>query len=324
MRIFPINQKFNKFYNYSNYLNWSSYEIISLKDYLKTFNPDFSILNQDLHATSSSTWTSVTLSAPSDTETVFKKFQPTGFEEPYYISFGGDLEYRQGVFAPQTNHYFCLNYKLKSQIENNILTEIGFNTAVSKGEIIPLQPNQVVILNKQPKGASTTTSPEKEELSSYLIMSQPSAGLYKIQNIMNGVQYGFVENGQVALGGNISFVIELTPTRYFISDEKTYSYWRENATEWTVQGGYWSNSTADVSTIVQNKTGTIWTNSYPLSHKSYLRQNNTFEEFMFDNYFESLEISIASHNTSMYKVSTDLSKEDIESILWENIYVSII
>ena len=318
MRIFPINNKQHTWRNYSNYLNWLSRDVVSLRDYLNTFNPDFHILNQDLNACTSKNWSDHTITSSKETNEVFYEVQLE--DDSAYVCFPGVLNYREGIFAPQINHYACLDYSYKNNLDNLL---DNWNNCLADGVLVPLEPNQVIILTKKIQGLDVNTAELKEKLSSYLILSQPSAGLYKIQNIMNGVSFNFVENGQAALGGNISFVIELTPTRYFISDVNKNGFWGQYAQEWNIQGGYWANTNADLSLIVQNKLGSVWTNSYPLAHKTYLKTDDRFDEFVFDHTFSTSEISISSHNTSLYKLTALLEKKELESEIWKQIYVSI-
>lgn len=319
MRIFPINNKQHTWRNYSNYLNWLSRDIISLKDYLKTFNPDFHILNQDLNACASNNWQDYIIKGDYEGDDLFSEVQVG--DDLAYVCFPSILNYRQGVFAPQNGYYACLDYYYKDHLEELL---DSWNTCLQNETLIPLEPNQVIILTKKVQGLDSNIASIKEKLSSYLILSQPSAGLYKIQNTMNGILFNFIENGQAALGGNISFVIELTPTRYFISDVEKNGYWSQYAQEWNIQGGYWANTNADLSLVVQNKLGSIWTNSYPLSHKTYLKTNNNFDEFVFDHSFSTKEISISSHNTSMYTLTALLDEDDLESEIWKQVYVSIV
>lgn len=319
MRIFPFNIKQPTWINYSNYLNWVSKDILSLKDYLKTFNPDFKILNQDLSACASNTWSDTTILGDLETNQVFTTLMIG--EKEVHVYFPAELHYREGVFAPQTDYYICLDIYYKTHKEELIR---DWEILLSAKKVIPLTANQVVISTRKIQGVESTNAELKSLLSSYLILSQPSAGLYKIQNVMNGLFFNFVENGQSALGGNISFVIELTPTRYFISDIGKYGYWEKHKLEWSIQGGYWENTNSDLTLITQNKLGSVWTNSYPLLHKTYIQNNNTFEEFVFDHSFSNKEISISSHNTSLYTLTADLAETEVTTDVWEQIYVSII
>ena len=53
-----------------------------------------------------------------ETENLFTELNHN--EDYVYVCFPSELSYRQGIFAPQVNHFACLDYSYKSQPNNLI------------------------------------------------------------------------------------------------------------------------------------------------------------------------------------------------------------
>ena len=281
MKIFPMNLKKegNKWYNYSNYLNWLDSDIQSIKDYLKMFNPDFSIINEQLHAIQSSNWQPVDINGSGNNY----------IEGDTFLAY--KLKFREGYYA-----------------SNDIKVKYTTDDTESR----TLIGGQVIFATRK-----------KPTLNSYLIMSQPLAGIYFPQNMQNGLKYTLIENGQSVVN-NIVFSLEFFPCRYLLLDNNDKK-WGPN-TGWTAQGAYWQTQNSDPSLKIVNGNGNIWNDSFPLMHETYLKIGDSMEEIVFDQTFNTEKITIAGHLTAAYNITTNLTPEETseESLFDDNVYVSII
>ena len=59
-------------------------------------------------------------------------------------------------------------------------------------------------------------------------------------------------------------------------------------------------------------------------HNIYLVENNTYEDFIMDEEFETQNINIASHSTVMYNIKGYITEDNFSNNLWSYIYISII
>ena len=324
-RIFPIDLKAEDitYFNYSNYLNWIDRDIYSLQDYLTYFNPDFHILNENLLAVQSNDWTKSEIK--SDDIEVFKTItidnENTENKKDIYVCFPADLDYKEGIYNPNIDSYICLD---KSKFTTPS-TSNELNILINDKILIPFAVSQIIFAKKWThKGIQSDTNDIVKSLNHYLIMAQPKAALYLPQNISNGLEFIYVENGQSTLGTNLFFTIELAPTRYFTTDLED-NKWIQGGIQWSLQNAYWASTTANPILQIQNAAGQVWTNSYPLMHDIYLVQDNIYEDFIFDNDFETNEINIANHSAVLYNINTkNITSQETNTDLWKQIEVLII
>lgn len=332
MRIFPFNTHYNHFHNYSNYLNWLALNIISLKDYLKYFNPDYTILNGKLEGINIKDWESSSTQNEKDGEssTTQDEESSTTQNEKYLslietitindkeitLLYPAKLNFREGVITTSANTYACFSDE-KATNEN-------WNKLLLEGKIVSLKISQVIFSKKWSKNIQHEKNQILLNPSSYLIMSLPQSAIYTPQSISKGLKFTYIPNGPSKLGANIYFSLEFEPSRYFLTDDLDKK-WTKNSIQWTAQGAFWASENEDPTIKIKNTAGQMWNNSYPLMHKIYLMDGNQYEEFIVDNFFETEEINIANHNTIAYNINTlGITQDETSTNLWEKIYISII
>lgn len=326
MKIIPFNINKPAWHNYNNYLKIADCNINSLIDYLEYFNPTYVILNETLNVVNSSTWSKpdqeniVDYSALLGVvypETSIRVYKSNGSIIECFLCYPGYLKFRQGVYINKANTFittsnqsFALEY-----------TEEEWHQLILDNMIVPAVEGQVVWSIRNAYGLQNWQHPDLTNYNAFLTIAQPYAALYQVTGAPDGLEFFYIQNGQKVLGTNLIFTIELTPTRYFSLNQDAM-YW--SGTSWSIQGANWESTTSEPIKIIQNYTGNIWTNSYPLMHNSYIIQNNIYEDFIMDEECEVQNINVASHSTVMYNIKGDILKDNFNSGLWPHVYISII
>ena len=326
MRVLPFNIKQLSWHNYTNLLKKMDFEISSLSDYLKIFNPDFYIINETINVVSSNNWEDSTTKVLDDLSKYGQQITVTnGNEEKQYkICLPGELGFRQGIFIKDKN-VFCSFEKLRHE-----LSEEDWNQYLANGVVFPINQSQVIWSKTNPKGLSGWDNKQRKNKNNYLIIAQSYAALYQINSIQNGIEFLYIKNGQNIIGENLSCSIELLPNRYFICNTNQ-SYW--TGTQWSITGAVWENEESAAKPLVMLKRGAFWTGSYVLMHNLYLETNKTstnegykaeYEEFIMDEEYSASNLNIANHSTVMYTITGNIQRSNLTSKLWNNIFVSII
>lgn len=310
MKIFPFNISKNTWHNYSNYLRWVYSDIVSLKQYLQYFNPDYYILNESILATQSNTWDIVNFGGDRD--------NPFFDYNKGKVCFPSTLKFREGILITEPNTYIYLGNQelVNDDTQIDAEAQIEWSSAIEKGLLTPVPMGQVVLSIRNPHGNFNEQHPDLLNPSSYLITSKPTSGLYLPQSATNSMIYTFSPNGQAILGTNIIFSLEFTPARYFSVDEKRSFI----SKQWSTQGASWELEDAEPTIKTQSVSGAIWNDSYPLMHNLFTQnENNIREDFITDDSFEVKDLNIANHYTSLYNINVDT-----ESPKNLKVYVSII
>lgn len=326
MKIIPFNINKKSWHNYNNYLKLADCNINSLIDYLDYFNPAFIILNESLNTINTATWKKPKLEDEVDYSNILEVVYPStpikvtqtdGDEMLCYLCFPGHLKFRQGVYITKENTFITVS----ETPFNEKYDEETWNALINDKIILPTIEGQVVWSMRNPYGLQNWQHPDLKTPSAFLTIAQPYAGLYQVTSAPNGIEFLYTQNGQKVLGTNLLFTIELLPTRYFSTKSQSM---RWSGTSWSIQGANWASTTSKAIKIVQNYTNNIWTGSYPLMHNIYLVKNNTYEDFIMDEEFETQNINIASHSTVMYNIKGYITEDDFSNNLWLYTYISII
>ena len=334
--IYPFSPyKTSTWRNWSNYLFWLDNSINSLEDYLNYFNPNFFILNEAMSYNPSNTWKEETSNIGNTSKCwyLFKEKQEKveGEEEKpaeiMYFCLPGKLKWRQGIVNPNVKAYACLDtscfipnlesevnienpISLEEPITNQVVYELNtsLDQAIAEEKLYEIPQSTIMFAKKWvQQGLSQVNNEETKNINHYQFMALPIAALYLPNIIANGLRFQYIKNGQSVLGENIGFTLEFAPGRYFHTNIENSSKWLNNATLYTTQGANWSNSSAEMSKIIENCDGQVWTNSYPLMHECliYDKKYSEYptEEFIFDQEFSIENVNIANHATVLYNIN---------------------
>lgn len=351
-KILPLVISSGKWFNYSHYLNWTYEKIQSLEDYLKYFNPNYTILNESMSVIYTNTLTKKDEEAVIENphwDCVITKENNTSKTVACY--FPSTLYFRQGYVNTEPESYICYfapPNALDPTLAKTTLTftEEEWNQKINNNEVVYFPPSRVVFSNKwRHKGVQYSANTEGFNPNNYIIIAKPGAAVYSIQGGTNKISFKYEKNALETVGTIIPFVFELLPTRFLISNDiYQHDTWGSGAQSWILDAAEWS-SASDIhpNLKIANKGNQLWTGSYPLMHELKLthqpkstktESTNTelteteninievYEDFITDEVFYSTKVNISNHSTARYGIVTTNSPQEVGE-LWMNVHVIV-
>ena len=353
-KIFPINDiSSNKWFNYSNYLNWTFEKIQGWEDYLRYFSPDFRILNESMDV--------INLIPKPHKETIFEsviepawKYTITDIDsstgetvsEEVYCYFPSELKFREGYLNTHAKSFLCYfappdciydipfeNIQTETGLQWNktwTITKTEWNRLITLGKIDIFPPSRVILANKwRHSGTQHRSHTEAFNKQNYLVIAKPSAAWYIPTTNYGSFTFSMKKNAAELIGAVVPFIIETVPSRYIL--DSTKERWLRGFKNISFYAANWGSSeNTPLNSFIyfissDNTSKNIWTASYPLMHSLMLNPKNStsYEDFIGDVSFTTETRNVDNHATAVYNINTGYTTNETDTDLWESIYISI-
>lgn len=338
-KIYPFQPHTNTWANYSNYLNWTYEQIQSWEDYLYYFKPDFNILNESMTVLNAiSLKEEKTIPSKSNPEWKYKIISTnddgTTTTTEVYCYFPSELNFREGYLNTRAESYLCYfsppdafrDFTTEREVT---ISKDQWEKLIDEGKITSFPISRVIFANKwRHQGVQHAANIEGFNKDNYIMISKPTSVWYLPQSGKNQLSFDYQKNAMEVSGSYIHFALEFFPIRYILNSE--YSAWGPQTKTYSIYAAVWDSATSLTrTTILSNKIGGLWTNSYPLMHTLELRTNNAtnnnlvaIEDFITDDTFFAEKVNVLNHNTAVYHISTAAEIQYITE-LWNSVHVNI-